>query len=86
MTKYEELKTFMEDLLDGVGKLPWAEIEEERARMEKEIKEAHAKQQISGAQAGRLLKALPRPAMTASTSGSAGTREASAINTNPKRS
>lgn len=85
MTKYEELKTFMEDLLDGVGKLPWAEIEEERARMEKEIKEAHAKQQISGAQAGRLLKALPRPAMTASTSGSAGIRGASAINTNLKR-
>lgn len=85
MTKYEELKTFMEDLLDGVGKLPWAEIEEERARMEKEIKEAHAKQQISGAQAGRLLKALPRPAMTASTSGSAGTKEDSAISLNQER-
>ena len=35
MTKYEELKIFIADLKEGVGKLPWAEVEEERARMEK---------------------------------------------------
>ena len=69
MTKYEELKIFIADLQEGVGKLPWAEVEEERARMEKEIREAHANHQISGAQAGRLMKLLPRHATTASTNG-----------------
>ena len=85
MTKYEELKTFIEDLQEGVGKLPWAEIEEERARLEREIKETYASRQISGAQAGRLMKALPRSAMTASTSGSVWNREADAGNSNLKR-
>ena len=66
MTKYEELKIFIADLQEGVGKLPWAEVEEERARMEKEIREAHANHQISGAQAGRLMKLLPRHVTTAS--------------------
>lgn len=59
MTKYEELKTFIADLQEGEGKLPWTEIAEEHARLEKEIREAHANHQISGAQAGRLMKALP---------------------------
>lgn len=86
MTKYEELKIFIADLQEGVGKLPWAEEEEEeRARMEKEIKEAHANHQISGAQAGRLMKLLPRHVTTASTSGIAGSREADAGNSNQKR-
>ena len=85
MTKYEELKIFIADLQEGVGKLPWAEVEEERARMEKEIREAHANHQISGAQAGRLMKLLPRHATTASTNGIAGSREGNAGNSNQKR-
>ena len=85
MTKYEELKIFIADLKEGVGKLPWAEVEEERARMEKEIREAHANHQISGAQAGRLMKLLPRHATTASTNGNAWNREADAGNSNQKR-
>lgn len=84
MTKYEELQTFIADLQEGVGKLPWAEVEEEREGMEKEIKEAYASHQISGAQAGRLMKSL-RHATTASTSGNAWSREADAGNSNLKR-
>lgn len=59
MTKYEELKTFIADMQEGEGKLPWTEIAEEHARLKKEIREAYANRQISGAQAGRLMKALP---------------------------
>lgn len=85
MTKYEELKIFIADLQEGVGKLPWAEVEEERARMEKEIREAHANHQISGAQAGRLMKLLPRHVTTASTNGIAGSREGNAGTTDRKK-
>lgn len=59
MTKYEELKTFIEDLQEGEGELPWTEVAEEHARLEREIKEAYANHQISGAQAQRLLNLLP---------------------------
>lgn len=59
MTKYEELKTFIADLQEGEGKLPWTEIAEEHARLKKEIREAYANHQISGAQAQRLLNELP---------------------------
>lgn len=59
MTKYEELKTFIADLQERVEKLPWTKVAEEQAKLEKKIKEAYASHQISGAQAGRLMKALP---------------------------
>ena len=59
MTKYEELKTFIEDLQEGEGKLSRTEVAEEHARLEKEIREAYANGQISAAQGGRLLRALP---------------------------
>lgn len=59
MTKFEELSAWVADLQDGEGKLPWTEVAEEHARLEKEIREAYANHQISAAQGGRLLRALP---------------------------
>ena len=51
MTKFEELSSWIADLQEGEGKLPWTEIAEEHAKLEKEIREAYANRQISGAQA-----------------------------------
>ena len=59
MTKYEELKTFIADLQEGEGKLPWTEIAEEHARLEKEIREAYANKELSVDQQKRLLDSLP---------------------------
>lgn len=59
MTKFEELSCWIADLQEGEGKLPWTEIAEEHAKLEKDIREAYANRQISGAQAQRLLNALP---------------------------
>ena len=59
MTKFEELSCWIADLQEREGKLPWTEIAEEHAKLEKDIREAYANRQINGAQAQRLLNALP---------------------------
>ena len=59
MTKYDELKAFIADLQEGEGKLPWTEVAEEHARLEKEIREAYANKELSAAQAQRLINSLP---------------------------
>lgn len=59
MTKYEELKAFIADLQEGEGKLPWTEVAEEHASLEKEIREAYANKELSAAQAQRLINSLP---------------------------
>ena len=59
MTKYEELKALIADLQGKEDKLPWTKVAEEHTSLEREIREAYANHQISGAQAGRLMKALP---------------------------
>lgn len=38
MTKYEELKTFIEDLQEREEKLPWTKVAEEHAKLEKRSK------------------------------------------------
>ena len=59
MTRYEELRACAIDLQERMEKLPWTKVAEERARLEIEIRESYANHQISGAQAGRLMKVLP---------------------------
>lgn len=59
MTKYEELKAFIADLQEGEEKLPWTEVAQEHARLEKEIREAYANKELSAAQAQRLINSLP---------------------------
>lgn len=59
MTRYEELRACAIDLQERMEKLPWTKVAEEHARLEIEIKKAYTNHEISGAQAGRLMKALP---------------------------
>ena len=46
-------------LQEGEGKLPWTEVAEEHASLEKEIREAYANKELSAAQAQRLINSLP---------------------------
>lgn len=59
MTRFEELSKRITDMQKREDKLPWTEVAEEHAKLEKDIREAYANRQISGAQGQRLLNALP---------------------------